>query len=40
MQNQIKLFKRGDKMNYRVNEVAAMIDHTNLKAYATWEDFQ
>lgn len=27
-------------MNISVKEVAAMIDHTNLKAYATREDFQ
>ena len=27
-------------MNISVKEVAAMVDHTNLKAYATREDFQ
>ena len=27
-------------MNYSVRDVAAMVDHTNLKAYATREDFQ
>ena len=27
-------------MSYRVRDVAAMVDHTNLKAYATREDFQ
>jgi deoxyribose-phosphate aldolase len=27
-------------MEYTVKEVAAMVDHTNLKAYATREDFQ
>lgn len=27
-------------MNYLVKQVAAMVDHTNLKAYATREDFQ
>ena len=27
-------------MNYSIKEVAAMIDHTNLKAFATRDDFQ
>ena len=27
-------------MKFSVREVAAMVDHTNLKAYATREDFQ
>ena len=27
-------------MNYTTKSVAAMVDHTNLKAYATREDFQ
>ena len=27
-------------MSYSVRDVAAMVDHTNLKAYATREDFQ
>lgn len=27
-------------MNYTIKSVAAMVDHTNLKAYATREDFQ
>ncbi len=27
-------------MNYTIKSVAAMVDHTNLKAFATREDFQ
>ena len=27
-------------MNYSIKDIAAMIDHTNLKAYATYADFQ
>ena len=31
---------RRNKMTYSIKEVAAMVDHTNLKAYATREGFQ
>jgi len=32
--------KRLCQMNYSIKEVAAMVDHTNLKAFAVREDFQ
>ena len=31
---------KGEKMTYTIRQVSAMVDHTNLKAYATKEDFQ
>lgn len=36
----MKLVEMRNKMKYTINEVAAMVDHTNLKAYAVTEDFQ
>ena len=39
----MRKWQRGEEetdMSYRVRDVAAMVDHTNLKAYATREDFQ